>query len=180
MAEQTFDYSVFDNFETEFKAANGSFRDNIDMLPDGSYPFAIVDAEPAFTKNGKQIFRLGLRVNGGAVFTHTYFVDSQDGLNRFGSDVAALGFDIELQLRAGKKLREIIPQVLKQIVGVHFLGAKVTDRPTSGNYAGKVFHKIKIISRTAPGGTLPATKTTPAQPSAPTSGAQSSSDLIPF
>lgn len=155
MAEtSSVDWSYLDAFDSDFVPKQQGFRDKIDLLPDGPYDLTIVDALGKMAQ-GVLIIEIGVQPVGGAVFTHSYWLDKQGAVNALGADLAVLGFPADQWQRAGKKLAAELPAVLEKLAGIHFRAVKAVDRPKTGQYAGKEFHKLKFISRISNGGMMP-------------------------
>ena len=126
----------FREFDKEFKPQQG-IRPALDTLPDNAYDFEILDAELTRAQNGDAICNLGLKVNGGAVVQHTYWLTRQIGFDRLGYDCGVLGIEVAAPLSRN------IPAAVKRLPGLKFKGTK-TSRPGKD----KTYHDLNITMRT--------------------------------
>lgn len=143
-------------FDQEYKPEASKFRPGLETLPDGPYDFEVTDAE--LKKSARQqmrILELGLKVNGGAVIQHAYFLDTQDQMNRLGADLCVLGIPADKWGKAGGVSVAVgLPQAVKQLPGIRFRGSK--DHNTTEARDGgqpKTFHNLRVLCRA--GGTPP-------------------------
>jgi len=162
--EPTDNYEDLAWFDQEYKPEASSFRPGLDTLPDGSYDFEITDAElKRSPKQGIRILELGLKVNGGAVVQHSYFLDTIEKVNRMGADLCVLGIPADKWGQAGGvSIKDGLPAAVKQLPGIRFRGSKDHNTPPAipGKEA-RTFHNLRILCRTA-NTPMPATPPKPA------------------
>lgn len=143
---EPFDFSIFDSFEDEFTPQKSGFRTRIEDLPVGDYDVSITSA--AFDHaGGKPILRMILQIIGGTDFEHVYWLERQEGVNSLGADLVVLGFNIDQEKKAGKKLAAIFATVQPRLTGIKFRAKKVERKDTRPEKKGVVYHDLKIIAR---------------------------------
>lgn len=138
-------YDYLDSYENEYKPEH-AVRPRLETLADGDYEFTILDAAIVHLVN-KPVLRAGLKVEGGGIIEHTWWHDSQDKFNAMAADLLSLGFPADKWGKGGIPVKQGFPDAVAKMPGIRFKGAKRTERPTEGTYAGKVFHKLYISGR---------------------------------
>lgn len=147
-------YDDLASFDDDYKPEK-PFRPGIDTLADGDYEMEIVEANLAHASTGDRVLNLDLRVNGGTVVQHTYWLKTQAGMNSLGADLCTLGFDANKWGKTGgKSIKEALPESVKKLPGIRFKCTK-KRRDGSGANAGKVYHDIYINARIS-GRSMPA------------------------
>lgn len=128
-------------------------------IPDGTYAFAVEEAELKETKNGTDLFKLKLLGLDGAAsgqtFEHDYWLTSKDkdsgkiSLNdvkvgMMKKDLENIGFDAGNWTKAnGRPLSKELPKAILLLTGLKLKGKKSTN----GKYAN-----FEIVSRGEPDG----------------------------
>lgn len=137
-------FDDLDGFGDEYRPQAG-FRPGIETLASGDYDFEIIDACLDRARNNDRIVKLGLQTSAGRVVEHTYWLNKQESVNRFGADMAVLGFPAQTW---GKQvpLSKAIPECVARLKGVKFRATK-TARDGTGLNAGKVYHDLYISCR---------------------------------
>jgi hypothetical protein len=139
-------------FDEQYKPEASKFRPGLETLPDGSYDFEIVDAEiKKSAKKQVRILELGLKVNGGAVVQHAYFLDTVEKMNRLGGDLCVLGIPADKWGKAGGVSVAVgLPEAVRQLPGIKFRGAKDHNTPNAApGQTPKTFHNLRILCRVA-------------------------------
>jgi hypothetical protein len=134
---------IMNSFVAEYEPKASAFDPPIDELPDAVYDFEIV-GQSFRTVNGKEILELTLRIIGGIQqFKYTYWFTSQFGLNKFGADLMAFGFDVKTSEKMASTVKALESKA-KTLVGIKFRGKKKTD-PNKQDPA-KPYHTIMVLS----------------------------------
>jgi hypothetical protein len=126
----------FDEHFGPRRAPTGESKE-LKTLDDGDYEFTVTGGELTRTPKTKElIFRLGLRVDGGAFHgvevEKVTFFKSQTSVDILGWDLRTLGFDTDKWRPAhGRTFTEELVKVLPQLPGIRLAGTKTTKN----NYA---------------------------------------------
>lgn len=143
--QQPDDFSDFDNYGEQFKPKH-AFRAGLDTLSNGDYDFEITDAALDRTTNGTRICRLGLKTSQGRQVESTYWLNKQQEFNKFGADVALLGFPSEKWGQPGHPLSKVIPETVAKLQGLKFRATK-SSRQDSRPGNTTMYHELHIACR---------------------------------
>lgn len=166
MSEQNaFDWSVFDGYEDNFTPQHqGKFRPNLTALPDGPYDFEVMDATPD-TIQGDAVCRVGVRVAGGAVLEHVFWLSRQESVNSFAADLVILGASVD---RQGRKLADVMRDAIAKLPGSRFKGSVRHYKNNKGEDRANLDILCRIAGSTMP--PPPSFTPSPAPAAAPLQG----------
>ncbi len=124
------------------------FEGGLDTLPNGDYDFEFVTAELTHAKGGKQdrIMEAKLRVNGGQVIKHAWWLASQENMNALLADLCLLGFPANTWgQNTGNPLKEALPAAIAQLPGKRFRASKTSSpKKKDGVPTGEFWHNLHI------------------------------------
>jgi hypothetical protein len=124
-----------------------SFDPDFDCLANGDYDFQILEAELTKASNDDRVLNLALQPSNGPRVRYTYWLNKQEAINSLGADLAILGFDSDRWgKQGGPSLAQALPAAVARLSGIKFRGHK-SSREGTGQYKGRVFHSLQIVSR---------------------------------
>lgn len=136
------EYDDLASFDNNF-TPQAMYRPGLDVLSDGDYDFTITDAVLDRAKNGQRILKLGLRTHLGGTVERTYWLTTQETMNRLGADLLLLGFPANTWGAGKKSLGTELPACVEKLPGIKFRGVK-RAKPGSD---GKTYHELYISGR---------------------------------
>lgn len=147
MSDQESILSELAGFDEQYETASAGtgYREGLDSLPDGSYDFTILECDLRRV-NGKAICELAIKTGCGRECNHTYWLNRQENIDRFGSDLAVLGFSTQKCDKAkGAKFSEVLAEAIPKIPGLRFRGKKFSKQGED-----KIFHNLYINAALKP------------------------------
>jgi hypothetical protein len=134
------DLEFLDGFADTYTPQTSSQLPLLDYIPDGEHECTVLTAAITETKNaGKRIIRMEVRFDAlGKTADKVYFIDNPENVNRFGGDMATLGF---AAASWGKEvpLSKAIPETVAALRGKRFKATKRANK--SGD---KVYHNLYL------------------------------------
>ena len=142
------DYDDLDGFNNGFAPEQPKgYAAGLETLADGSYDFTILAAAVGWTnerlRTGYRVLRVDLRVEATAQqVQHTYFLDTQEKVNRLGGDCSTLGLPVG-DWGKGTPLSQAIPAAARAMPGIRFKGTKKANQGKDG----KTYHNLFVNAR---------------------------------
>ena len=135
------DYAWADSYNEAFTPQAGTNYNGLESIADGDYDCTILTAKFDTTKNGMKILKLEVRFDAlGKVAEKPYFFENADNVNRWGGDMATLGFPAG---EWGKKvpLSQAFPLAIAGLPGKRFKGSKKASQSKDGQ---KTYHNLYV------------------------------------
>lgn len=147
----------------------------IEALLNGPYRFT-VEAVNCEEHAGQKMLKCELKVHTGIVIEKVWWLTSQNNVNRFGADMAALGFDSKLWGTRTQPLSQAIPKTADALLGIVFAAQKTqrTDKE------GKTYHDLIVGGRVGANGANGANGAHGAAPTPPPPPAGNDAADLPF
>jgi hypothetical protein len=149
------DFGDVDRMQKEYTPDLNQRLPGPDLLPDGTYRLAILEAELTKTqKNPETIFRLKVRVlqgpegSAGAVIERATFFRQVDSMNRLGGELVALGLDADKWGKRGPTWSQECLAACPKLKGVQCAAYKTTTKAEAKpGVEAKTYHNLYINGR---------------------------------